>query len=119
MRFEQVKKASQIFLTNIKAEVDETGSNHISRVRLTDEWGNFVEFRDSAYDSVKAFVKAPPKMEKRWVLEGSFAGLAWVREEFDSEYEAQKRLREFEKKHSGPNEDVGLTVTEQEVEVED
>lgn len=117
MRFEQVKKPSQMNLAGITIDADET-DKALSRVRLTDAYGNFVEFRKNWCGSLEAFVEAPPKTEKRWMLSGIFAGLAAVEETFESDHEADERRREYRRAYSGPEENFGLTVVETEIEVE-
>ncbi len=86
---QSVKHAKDIRLEGIAAEMVIQDSA-IARVILRDGVGNFVEFHRSAYDGVKAFVAAPPKMQKAHRITAKLAGIA-VSEDYSSKYTAESR----------------------------
>ncbi len=102
-------------LDGVKINIEKVNNSTVA-VLLTDQAGHQVKVCQNGYSSLQVCWPAPPKKAKRYVLAGKYLGLAEVREEFESEREADARRREYQDRADG-NEEIGLTVTMVEVEV--
>lgn len=116
MKFATVKKDSEIQLPGVEVFV-ERRDNSINSLTLV-SGGRLLKVVPS-YGSIEVLAPAPPKLVKKFNLAGRFAGLTPVSELFTHKHEAESRLREFAAKFTGPDEDLGLTITEVEVPEEE
>ena len=112
MKFKTTLKESDLKLDGIDVQVELRDSS-IGSITFTDKSGKVIKVIGEY--GFKACVKAPPMMVKKWRLSGKFAGMVDVCEDFDNDYDAKDRLREFERKYSGPDESTGLAITQVEV----
>lgn len=90
MKFERVKKVSEIQLEGITIEVDQTDST-INHVTLTDAKGNLVRFGVVSFNFVVE-VPAKPKTVKRFQVEGTVVGAMMVPEVYEYLSMAQDRV---------------------------
>jgi hypothetical protein len=114
MQFVTAKKVTDVVLPGVEVEIENRdGSLFAVTFRVN---GNMVKVSKGGYSDITLLIPAPPKVVKKFRLAGKFGGLADVSEDFDSKWDAEQRLREYEKKYGGPDDEVGLTVSEVEVE---
>ena len=113
-KLKQVKKASEMQLSGVDVK-PEFRDGQLDSVTLTDSVGAVLKIAMSSY-SMNAYIPAPPSTEKKFVLAGSVANVADVRETFDTRWDAEQRQREIADKF---REDLELKITEQDVPVGD
>jgi len=106
MKFKQVKKVSEMQLSGITIDLDQTGDT-LNSVTFTDTEGHTVRVRYSSY-SMYVEVPAPPAMVKKHLVSGKLHGVV-VSESFDEPYPATLRVRELR--------EVGAEVELTEIEV--
>lgn len=111
MNFQTVKKESEVELLGVAVEIESQNGSHRA-ITLRDGNGRLV--RISSTYGIDILIPAPPKTVKKFRLEGTFAGLVPVSEDFDDEYMAKDRLREFER-NRGYDSELGLKITPVEV----
>ena len=70
------------------------GSN-LKGITFKDKKGNIIKLQYMDY-RVAFFAIQEPKFEEKWVLKGDFKGLVVVKEVFDYESNARKRLEELD-----------------------
>jgi hypothetical protein len=117
MNLISAKALNQVSLAGITLDwVKE--DNSVKEVRLSDGTGGQIVIRSSQYgDALKVMVPAPPTKEDRWAVVGKFLDVADIRDVFESEHEAQNRLRDYERKASG--QDTGLSLKKVSVTVDE
>ena len=112
MNLQSVKKATDITLRGVMIEIDNhNGSPRV--ITLRDANGGLVQITGTY--GIDILAPAPPKMVKKHRLSGKFAGLAEVSEDFDNEWDAKARLRDYEREYAGDDSEVGLTISEVEI----
>jgi hypothetical protein len=116
LNLQSVKKVSEIPLSGVDIEI-ESHNNSPKSLTIRDANGGFL--RVSATYGIEILVPAKPKMVKKYRLAGKFAGLVDVVEDFDSSYDANQRLREYNAKVNEYGDETGLSVTEVEVPEEE
>jgi hypothetical protein len=105
MNWETVKQVKDAQLEGVTVEIDKADGRFHSVV-VTDAKGKKLRVRYESY-SMAVEVPAPPKTEKKFVLQGEYKGLK-VSETFDSEHAATNRRYDL---------DDSLTIQETEVEI--
>src|SRR3546814_7522497 len=101
MRYKTVKTANEASISGGTVEFEHHDKT-LRGVRLTDAEGNVVLIQagESYSNAVKVMVPEPFDQEERWKISGSVVGIP-VTEYFDSEYEANDRVREIENASNG------------------
>jgi hypothetical protein len=94
MNLKTVKKQEEVRLMGIAADV-EFKDGHATGLILRDAGGGVLVVRMSQYSSLDVLVPAPPKMVERHRIAGKLKGIEFS-ELFETEYEAQNRLRDLE-----------------------
>lgn len=91
IRLQEAKRASQIQLDGIAAELVTDEHDNVQELVLRDSSGHVLRVRYSGF-SVKVYVPAPPKTVKRWAVRGKIPGVRdAVLEYFEHEFQATKR----------------------------
>jgi hypothetical protein len=115
VKFQSTKAVQDIKLSGVTIEA-EFRNDVLSSITFTDSNGSVVKIAEGRYNGIDALVPAPPKMAKKYKLGGMLLGITQFEEMFDDEYEANNRLTEVSKQ-TGYADNLGLSVTEVEVEV--
>lgn len=93
MKFQTIKKDSEVFLNGVNVSIDRV-DNSLRSITLTDDVGNVVKVQIASY-SMEILVPAAPKMVEKFMLKGNVCGLI-VNEQFDDKYSAENRKNEIE-----------------------
>lgn len=113
MKLKAIDKSADIKLKGIDAEIVVSTSGVI-RIVLKDSEGHYLEIEKGDYSGLSVRVPAPPDKKKVWRLSGKLVNMP-IQEDFESDYEASKRLRDLEAAISDGKRE--LKVEEIEVEV--
>ncbi len=111
MKYITTKKPQEIKLEGINIEVEKVNED-ISSLKLTDSKGNILKLnRENYYGSIQVYIKAPPKLEKRWFVTGKIGEAEILPKEFDSSSRALDFLNQQDN-HS-------LIIEEKDIEIQD
>jgi len=104
MNLISVKTAADIKLNGVGIEFEKNDSAIVG-VKITGTDGNFIVIKatNSYSASIAVMIKEPPKMEDKFLLSGTFAGVS-IKQTFEDRHEAEAALRKF-------NDDGDLTIT--------
>lgn len=111
MKLQSTTKQSDLKLDGIDIQLEMHNSS-VGQLVFTDKSGKTIKIVGTY--GVSVLIPAPPKMTEKWELSGKFDDLVDVKETFDTEYDANDRLREFERRSKSGGE-CGLTVKKVEV----
>jgi hypothetical protein len=111
MKFERIKKDSQLTLNGVTFET-EYHDSALQGVTMRDAAGNVVRLALNSY-SLYALVPAKPTVVKRHRVAGTVAGFP-VEQFFENDYDATRAKSHYESKLRS-DEDVALTITVVEV----
>lgn len=104
---QSIKSESEVDLAGVKITFVKE-DKAIKSVVITDGYGGVLILKAGDYsNTIKPFIPAPPEQVERWELSGNFIGVKEVSELFDTEWDAKKRLNEFE---AFAPRDSGLTI---------
>jgi hypothetical protein len=114
MQFITAKKDSDVVLHGVQIEIERRNGSPFAVTFRSN--GNLVKISQGQYSNFEVLVPAPPTKVERFRLSGKFGGLVDVCEDFETEWQANERLREYGRKFQGPDDDCGLSVEKVEVE---
>lgn len=117
MNLISAKAISELHLNGVKIEWVKEDKT-VKELRLHDGNGGRIVVRAGSYgDTLKVMIPQPYEEDDRYLLSGRFLDVVDIREYFTSEYEANDKLREYERK-AGSNES-GLSVEKIRVKIND
>ena len=93
MNFTQAKKPSEVILVGaISVEFDKTDET-LNAVIFKDAYGHICRVANRSY-SMYVEIPAPPQMEKKWQLSGTYKKIE-IKELFDDKWNAEARRNEL------------------------
>jgi hypothetical protein len=88
MKWTRTKKLKDLQLEGVKVEI-ETVEDNLAEVKITDAKGKVIRLqRPNSYDTINAYIVAPPKMVKKWIVTGTIDEAEIKPKTFDNESEA-------------------------------